>query len=1285
MNETEVTPNTGAWVFWIDEQAHILDVNQEACRALGYSREELLGMSILDLNTEYSPHDWPKHWRMLRQAKTQRFHAKHRRRDGSQCPIEVVAHYFEIAGCAYNCALAFPLTPGRETENALRESEERLSLALSVAGQGLYDWDIASGKTVINESLARMLGYAPADIEVTPSLWKSWLHPDERDLSLYLVRECIEGRRDGYELEQRLCTRRGDWIWVLSAGRAVQRDAKGRATRMLGTLLDITERKHAEARLKRHLDIEQAATEISALMINPEMEDLDRRLHWILERIGRLTQAERSYLLTIAPDPSAPANVHEWCDTNAQPDSETIRTFKTEDLRRVFDATPQDRVVRIRYSDLPDDSPYRPYLRQGKVRSALWVPIELNGRIRGLIGLDTIDHERDWGDEDARLLRMAAEILAHTLQHIDSDRRLKDNARFLEDLDRISRILTTPRPDDELMRNLLDTILDIFQADRAFFMYPGDTGTTSFHIPIEATRPEWPGVTATEGDIDSEGVKVITDTYFYEMVRCLMNTPGPHTLPATEEIRNSATVRRYDIRSQLTIALHPRSDRTWILGLHQCSHERDWSETEQRLFQAIAERVGDELSQHLLLKRLRESEHRFATAFRSNPAAMAITTLDEGRLIDANERWIELTGLRSEDLTGTTTKELGLWVDPELRDRMTAQLRDKGPFKDVPLEIMPRDGERRTVLWSAEIIALGAQPALLSLVQDQTLQRRAEQALQESEQRYRTIFESVAVSLWEEDISALNVAIEDMKAKGVQDIRAYLDSQPDVLTDCIRSIQVVDVNQQTLKMFGADSKEALLGALPQIWLPESRPAFQEIIAAIAEGQRHVELETVNQTLQGERRDILLAVALPDQEAAFANVLVSMIDITERKKAEKALRLAEISIMRSADAVFWVTPDGRLMNVNEQACELLGYQRDELLGMGIWDIDPELSEAEWPSRWELTRHLQRHRFERTNQRKDGTVFPIEVTANYFVFDGQEYDFAFVRDISDRKQADAELRRHREHLEELVNERTSALQQAMSQLVQSEKLAALGKLVAGVAHELNTPLGNARIVASTLEAHLSEIGAAIDEGALRRSQLTAFLAHAREAVDLLERNTSRAAELIGHFKQVAVDQTSMRRRRFNLRQTLNEMLVTLHPGFKHTTHHIEIEAPPELEMDSYPGPLEQVITNLVTNALKHGFAESESGRIRIQAHAEGTDAIGIRCSDDGIGIAPELLDRIFEPFFTTRLGEGGSGLGLYITYNLVTVALGGRIVVDSQPGQGTTFTLTLPRVGPDGQTP
>ena len=166
------------------------------------------------------------------------------------------------------------------------------------------------------------------------------------------------------------------------------------------------------------------------------------------------------------------------------------------------------------------------------------------------------------------------------------------------------------------------------------------------------------------------------------------------------------------------------------------------------------------------------------------------------------------------------------------------------------------------------------------------------------------------------------------------------------------------------------------------------------------------------------------------------------------------------------------------------------------------------------------------------------------------------------------------------------------------------------------------------------HLQDFAAAVESGSLRRSQVDAFLSRGREAVELLERNAARAADLISHFKQVAVDQTSTRRRSFNLGQTVEEVLVTLGPQFKRTAHRIELEIPPELELDSYPGPLEQVIANLISNSLTHGFEGVAAGVIRICAAPLGTTHVQIDYIDNGVGIPETIVKRIFDPFFTTK---------------------------------------------------
>lgn len=1691
-------PHADMRLFWLDQDGRIIDVNALACWSLGYSRDQLRSLTIFDIECDFPRSRWSAHWRELFLDGRLRFRTLHRHQDGSRQMVEVVANYFEIDGRAYDCVIAYPLTPQRQSENALRESEQRLSLALRISGQGLYDLDLTTGEVVFNDGYALMMGYSPQSLRLTPELWASWLHPDERVRILALLEDCISGPRDGYQAELRLRTRRGHWIWVAAAGQVLQRDATGRAVRIMGTQvditarkeaeaaarareeqlarqnqalvslmatglpfrgevidpireiteicaalievdrisvwryaedysalrcldlyqrgphhhgagaeidsagvpecvashregqvivaadvrrdartcrlpadylappgirslldapiwiqgrvggvlrfeqggegqvwsgederlagtmatllalsfeasdrhqaeqalreseerfrsifehsavgialvseprarisvcnagfqqllgyraeqlvgmsiaevtdpedrarglalyrdlcagrishyrdekryrrrdgtvvwvdlsvsaicnqwggfryalgmavditarkraeialrssqglldhlidqsplpiviydrggaivranpavldlfgltdqvlagynlfedaqlqetgllarlarvfrdgetvrlesrydaariqsvqpappprcfdldstlfairdergeishvvlyhLDITERRAAEARLRDHLEFEQAVAEISALMIRSGWDDVGDRVQWVLERIGLLTRVARGYLLTLGPDGQGTGEAREWCAAGVASQLGALRGLAVADLGGLAERL-REGAVQLSVAGLPDAAAVKSVFARADVRSSLWVPVAWDGRMRGVMGLDAVGAERAWLAEEVRLLRMVAEIVAHTLQHIEADRELTASARYLADLDRISRILTGRGRDADAMRALADEILDIFQADRVFFIHPCDPDAPTFHIRMESSRPEWPGAFTLARPQGLEGVELAPDDSFRQDVRVLLERPGPLVVNFAARAAVPQEVRRYGIQSQMMIALRPEADQPWLLGVQQCAGDRRWSEAEQRLFQAIAERVSDALSGYLLLERLRESEQRYRVVFESTHDAIIVHDY-QGVILAVNQTMLDLYGLDQCQALAASIPELsGPGNPPGSPAPIWTRVADGEVLQFEWNARRPKDGSCFPVEVVLRAIQFGGADCVLANVRDITERWQAEHALRQSEERFA---------------------------------KAFRSSPAAIVISTLEEGRFIDMNDRWLDLLGY-AREELLGhtaAEIGLWVdPEMRaPALAEI----ARNGAFRDLETRIRTKSGELRDQLWSaetVTVGGQRVLLSHIY----DVTERRRAEKALRLAELSIMRSVDAVFWIAPDGHFLNVNAQACDGLGYRREELLGMTVWDINPEFSEARWAENWQRTRQAKRRRLETLHRRKDGTVFPVEVTANYIHFDGEDYDFAFVRDITEQKRAATELQRYQEHLEELVDERTRALQQAnadlrqaMTQLVQSEKLAALGNLVAGVAHELSTPLGNARIVASALGDQVRAFGRLLDGEGLRRSQLTDFLQQAREAVDLLERNTARAADLIGHFKQVAVDQTSMRRRRFNLRETLEEVLITLGPGFKHTAHRVELSIPSELELDNYPGPLEQVVANLVGNSLGHAFAGVASGRIRIAAEPLDAAHLRLRYDDDGAGIPAELLDRVFDPFFTTRLGEGGSGLGLYIVYSLVTGALGGTIAVESAAGAGTSFILTLPYSGPDHQ--
>ncbi len=258
-----------------------------------------------------------------------------------------------------------------------------------------------------------------------------------------------------------------------------------------------------------------------------------------------------------------------------------------------------------------------------------------------------------------------------------------------------------------------------------------------------------------------------------------------------------------------------------------------------------------------------------------------------------------------------------------------------------------------------------------------------------------------------------------------------------------------------------------------------------------------------------------------------------------------------------------------------------------------------------------------------------------------------------------------------LERAFNE----LHMMQDKLVEAKKMAALGSLVAGIAHEINTPVGTSITLASTLADETQLLLAAVGAGQLRRSLLNNYLEIAQESTSLLLSNLNRAGELVQSFKQVAVDQSILEQRTFRVKHYLEEVITSLSPQFRYTSHRVTVKGDDEISIHSYPGAIAQIATNLVTNSLAHAYLSDESGHLSFAVTQENEYAV-IEYSDDGCGIAPEVLGKIFEPFFSTARGKGGTGLGLNIVYNLVTQKLQGRIDVQSEVGKGTQFKIVIP---------
>jgi PAS domain S-box-containing protein len=281
-----------------------------------------------------------------------------------------------------------------------------------------------------------------------------------------------------------------------------------------------------------------------------------------------------------------------------------------------------------------------------------------------------------------------------------------------------------------------------------------------------------------------------------------------------------------------------------------------------------------------------------------------------------------------------------------------------------------------------------------------------------------------------------------------------------------------------------------------------------------------------------------------------------------------------------------------------------------------------------------------------------------------------------DIGERKRGEQEMRKARDAAETALRN----LRETQVSLIEAEKLAALGRLVAGVAHEVNNPVGISLTVASALERKTAIFAANVARGELRRSSLNDFIETSRDASSQLVANLNRAAELIQSFKQVAADRNYSDQRTFDLADLTEQVVMSLRPGLRKHNLTLNVGCQPNLIMNSYPGPYGQVLTNLFLNSVAHAFPDGRPGTIDIQARESGKDNVEIIFSDNGCGMSLDVRRRAFDPFFTTRRDQGGTGLGLHIVYSIVTNRLGGRLDLDSEPGGGTRIQIILPRIAP-----
>ena len=568
----------------------------------------------------------------------------------------------------------------------------------------------------------------------------------------------------------------------------------------------------------------------------------------------------------------------------------------------------------------------------------------------------------------------------------------------------------------------------------------------------------------------------------------------------------------------------------------------------------------------------------------------------------------------------------------------TAEMRDH----EFEYRMLAADG--RTV-WLRDLVTVVAEgdraTRLRGVMLDITERKRAEVVLRESERRYRNIFQTAGVSIWEEDFSQVKAVIEELKAQGIRDFRGFLAANPDFVDRAVAMVNIVDVNDVSVKLFAALSKAELLVSLHQVFMPETREVFVEELIALAEGRASFEAETVLRTLTGERLTVLFTIAFPPPRARFDSVLVTLTDITERKRAEYLTRQVFES---TPDGVYVIGRDYRFQRVNPVYGQLWGIPAQRVVGMHIREL------------------LDEDMFEQTIKPQLDRCFAGEDVsfAGWFVYPlGRRYmavSYSPLRPDSQRVEAVLMIGRNlTDHMQA-----SEALQQAQAELAHVTRVTTLGELAASIAHEVNQPL--AAVVADA-NACLNWLAADPPD-----------LGLVRVALEAIVKDGHRAADVIHRIRQLATKTVPQK-----VQLEINDVIRDVVPLVRTEVLSHQVS----LFVDAAPGlppilgdriQLQQVLINLVMNGVEAMASVGDRPRelaIRSRLHQE--DQIVVAVQDVGVGIDSNKTDQLFSAFFTSK--PGGMGIGLSISRSIIE-AHGGRLWATGNDGPGATFQFALP---------
>jgi PAS domain S-box-containing protein len=481
----------------------------------------------------------------------------------------------------------------------------------------------------------------------------------------------------------------------------------------------------AETRLRYRLELESAVADVSHRFLDVDGAALDAVIDLTLERMSALPGVDRGYLFQFSEDGATFRNTHEWCAEGIEP--QIIGVQDAGSFQMLIGTLERGDMLHVpRVADVPDtEQPLKSILLEGDIQSFIVVPVAWGGRLRGFLGFDAVRELKTFAEEDIRLLRTVAEIISRAMAGREAAQRIAEDAWFRDNLDRVARLFSRMRDLTDLLTELAAILLEIFDVDRAWLAYPCDPDVPILRVPIEVTRPEYPGAFADQAEIPVDGD-------VRNLIRSVLGSHEPLVIATTAE--PLATSVQYGVKTQMLVAVRPRDEQAWLMGLHQCSHARQWNARERRLFQAIGERASEALSLHIVNQKLRVSESRLAFVLESNPGVLYAARLGHPAICTYISPSIQrILGYEPDEVT-STPGWLSTVLHPDDVERTWAQFQaqlERGGRAMVNYRIRKKDGGYLWVQDQQTLVSGGSEHGqLIGCLMDITQQVQAEQELE---------------------------------------------------------------------------------------------------------------------------------------------------------------------------------------------------------------------------------------------------------------------------------------------------------------------------------------------------------------------------------------------------------------------------------------------------------------------------------------------------------------------------------------------------------------------------